>query len=38
VDRVLSDRDGLLSYLKEEGDKGVLISEKTFQAIEDREI
>ena len=38
VDRVLSDRDGLLAYLKEEGDKGVYVSEKTFQAIEDRDV
>lgn len=38
VDRVLSDRAGLLSYLKEEGDKGIYISEKTFQAIEDRDV
>lgn len=38
VERVLSDRDGLIAYLKEEGEKGVMISEKTFQAFEDREI
>ena len=38
VDRVLSDREGLLAYLKEEGEKGVMVSEKTFQAIEDREV
>lgn len=38
VDRVLSDREGLLSYLKEEGEKGIMISEKTFQAIEDRDV
>jgi len=38
VDRVLSDRDGLLAYLKEEGEKGVYVTEKTFQAIEDRDV
>ena len=38
VDRVLSDRDGLLAYLKEEGEKGIMISEKTFQVIEDRDV
>lgn len=38
VDRVLADRDGLLSYLKEEGEKGIYINEKTFQAIEDRDV
>lgn len=38
VDRVLSDRDGLLAYLKEEGEKGIMVSEKTFQAIEERDV
>jgi hypothetical protein len=38
VDRVLSDREGLLSYLKEEGEKGIFVTEKTFQMIEDRDV
>ena len=38
VDRVLADREGLEAYLKEEGEKGVYITEKTFQAIEDRDV
>lgn len=38
VDRVLSDRDGLLEYLKEEGEKGIIISDRTFKEIEDREV
>ena len=38
VDRVLSDREGLLSYLKEEGEKGIFVNEKTFQMIEDRDV
>lgn len=38
VDRVLSDRAGLLAYLKEEGDHGIYVNEKTFKEIEDRDV
>jgi hypothetical protein len=38
VDRVLSDRVGLLAYIKEEGDQGVYVTEKTFQIIEERNV
>ncbi|MGC1583897.1 MAG: helicase-related protein [Candidatus Acidiferrales bacterium] len=38
VDRVLADRDGLLAYLKEEGETGIMIKDSSFKSIEDREV
>lgn len=38
VDKVLADRDGLSQYLKEAGEEGIYITEKTFKELEDRDV
>lgn len=38
VDRVISDRLGLVEQLKEEGDAGILVKDNIFKQLEDRDV